>query len=68
MVGLGDRSVSWGGNGGPQADVFSERESPGMKRELKEIGPQADVFSERELFTHCQLKEVFIKLKQVYDC
>ena len=36
MVGLGDRSVSWGGNGGPQADVFSERESPGMKRELKE--------------------------------
>lgn len=39
-----------------------------MKRELKEIGPQADVFSERELFTHCQLKEKFIKLKQVPDC
>ena len=69
------------GNGGPQVDCFDERESPGMKRELKEIGLQADVFSERELFahclliaeliklrkffTHCQLKEVFIKLKQV---
>ena len=36
MVGLGDRSVSWGGNGGPQVDCFDERESPGMKRELKE--------------------------------
>ena len=55
-------------DGGPQADDGDERESPGMKRELKEIGPQADVFSERELFTHCQLKEKFIKLKQVYDC
>ena len=83
MVGLGDRSVSWGGNGGPQADVFSERESPGMKRELKEIGLQADFVGERKLFahclliaeliklrkffTHCQLKEVFIKLKQVSE-
>ena len=28
-------------------------------------GPQADGGGERELFTHCQLKEVFIKLKQV---
>ena len=28
------------GNGGPQVDCFDERESPGMKRELKEIGPQ----------------------------
>ena len=26
--------------------------------------PQADCFGEHELFTHCQLKEVFIKLKQ----
>ena len=83
MVGPGHRSVSWGGNGGPQVDCFDERESPGMKRELKEIGLQADVFSERELFahclliaeliklrkffTHCQLKEVFIKLKQVSE-
>ena len=73
--------MSWGGNGGPQADVFSERESPGMKRELKEIGLQADFVGERKLFahclltaeliklrkffTHCQLKEVLIKLKQV---
>ena len=24
------------GNGGPQVDCFDERESPGMKRELKE--------------------------------
>ena len=69
------------GNGGPQADVFSERESPGMKRELKEIGLQADFVGERKLFAHClliaeliklrkffahcQLKEVLIKLKQV---
>ena len=28
-------------------------------------GPQADGGVERKLFTHCQLKEVFIKLKQV---
>ena len=28
-------------------------------------GPQADCFDERELFTYCQLKEEFIKLKQV---
>ena len=55
-------------------DCFDERESPGMKRELKEKNistdvtdgcPQADGGGERELFTHCQLKEVFIKLKQV---
>ena len=30
-------------------------------------GPQADFVGERELFTHCQLKEVFIKLKQVSE-
>ena len=81
MVGSGDRSVSWGGNGDPQVDCFDERESPGMKRELKEIGLQADFVGERKLFahclliaeliklrkffTHCQLKEVLIKLKQV---
>ena len=55
------------GNGGPQADFVGERESSEMKRELKEIGLQADVISERELFTHCQLKEVFIKRKQVSE-
>ena len=64
----GPQMTQKGTDGGPQADDVDERESPGMKRELKEIGPQADVFSERELFTHCQLKEKFIKLKQVYDC
>ena len=53
------------GNGGPQADFVGERESPGMKRELKEIGLQADVFSERELFAHCLLIAELIKLKQV---
>ena len=54
------------GNGGPQVDCFDERESPGMKRELKEIGLQADVFSERELFTHCLSKEEFIKLRKFF--
>ena len=66
MVGLGDRSVSWGGNGGPQVDCFDERESPGMKRELKEIGLQADVFSERELFAHCLLIAELIKLRKFF--
>ena len=72
--------MSWGGNGGPQADCFDERELSGMKRELKEIGLQADFVGERKLFahclltaeliklrkffTHCQLKEVLIKLTQ----
>ena len=28
--------MSWGGNGGPQADCFDERELPQFKRELKE--------------------------------
>ena len=83
MVGSGDRSVSWGGNGDPQVDCFDERESPGMKRELKEIGLQADFVGERKLFAHCLLiaeliklrkffahclsKEEFIKLKQVSE-
>ena len=58
--------MSRGGNGGPQVDCFDERESPGMKRELKEIGLQADVFSERELFTHCLSKEEFIKLRKFF--
>ena len=66
MVGLGDRSVSWGGNGGPQADVFSERESPGMKRELKEIGLQADFVGERKLFAHCLLIAELIKLRKFF--
>ena len=66
MVGPGDRSVSWGGNGGPQVDCFDERESPGMKRELKEIGLQADVFSERELFAHCLLIAELIKLRKFF--
>ena len=34
-------------------------------RELREIGPQADEVGEQQLFTHCQSKEEFIKLKQV---
>ena len=66
MVGPGDRSVSRGGNGGPQVDCFDERESPGMKRELKEIGLQADVFSERELFAHCLLIAELIKLRKFF--
>ena len=36
-------------------------------RELREIGPQADEVGEQQLFTHCQYKEEFIKLKQVFD-
>ena len=36
-----------------------------IRRELKEIGPQADEDCEQQLFTHCQSKEEFIKLKQV---
>ena len=54
------------GNGGPQVDCFDERESPGMKRELKEIGLQADVFSERELFAHCLLIAELIKLRKFF--
>ena len=44
--------MSWGGNGGPQADCFDERELPQIKRELKEICPQADGGVERELFVN----------------
>ena len=58
--------MSWGGNGGPQADVFSERESPGMKRELKEIGLQADFVGERKLFAHCLLIAELIKLRKFF--
>ena len=47
-------------------DCFDERESPGMKRELKEIGLQADVFSERELFAHCLLIAELIKLRKFF--
>ena len=43
-----------------------EREFTRIKRELREIGPQADGVGEQQLFTHCQSKEEFIKLKQVY--
>ena len=50
----------------PQADDGGERELPGIIRELKEIGPQADDGGERELFTHCQLKEEFIKLRKFF--
>ena len=42
-----------------------ERELPRINRELKEICPQADGVGEQQLFTHCQSKEEFIKLKQV---
>ena len=64
------------GNGGPQVDCFDERESPGMKRELKEKNistdvtdgcPQADGGGERELFAHCLLIAELIKLKQVSE-
>ena len=44
------------GNGGPQVDCFDERESPGMKRELKEIGPQADGGREREVIHTLSIK------------
>ena len=47
------------GNGGPQVDCFDERESPGMKRELKEIGPQADGGGESEV------SEIIRKLKKI---
>ena len=36
-----------------------------MERKLKKIGPQADEDGEQQLFTHCQYKDEFIKLKQV---
>ena len=37
-------------------DCFDERESPGMKRELKEIGPQADGGGEREVIHTLSIK------------
>ena len=43
---------------------MGERESSEFKQILNGC-PQADSFGEHELFTYCQLKEVFIKLKQV---
>ena len=65
------------GNGGPQADGGGEREVPGINRKLKKknIYPQMTQMEVRKrtmegnakLFTHCQLKEVFIKLKQVSE-
>ena len=54
------------GNGGPQVDCFDERESPGMKRELKEIGLQADFVGERKLFAHCLLIAELIKLRKFF--
>ena len=61
MVGSGDRSVSWGGNGGPQVDCFDERE-------LFTHSIFSAVFIKlRKFFAHCLSKEVFIKLKQVSD-
>ena len=47
--------------------LVEEREFMRMERELKKIGPQADGVGEQQLFTHCQYKEEFIKLKQVFD-
>ena len=45
-------------DGGQQADDGDERESPGMKRELKEKGPQADEISKQQLSSiGQQLKE-----------
>ena len=43
------RRTRRGTDGGPQADIVGERESPRIDRELKEMGPQADCFDERQL-------------------
>ena len=37
-----------------------------MTQMVTDGGPQADGGGERELFTHCQLKEVFIKLRKFF--
>ena len=60
----GSRRTRRGTDGGPQADFVGERESSEFKQNLNGC-PQADDGGERELFTHCQLKEEFIKLSQV---
>ena len=54
-------------DGCPQANGGGEHEFTRIIREFKEIGPQADGGGEQQLFTHCQSKEEFIKLKQVSD-
>ena len=50
----------------PQADDGGERELSQITRELKEIGPQADDGGEQQLFTHCLLIAVFIKLRKFF--
>ncbi|MCI7399605.1 MAG: nucleotidyltransferase family protein [Prevotella sp.] len=47
------------GNGGPQADIVGECEL------FAHCLLIAELIKLRKFFTHCQLKEVFIKLKQV---
>ena len=49
------------GNGGPQADGGGEREL------FAHCLLIAELIKLRKFFTHCQLKEVFIKLKQVSE-